>query len=105
MDKCFELIAQQQGTDKKNKIYWVGEQLKDIVRATPGAAELVTADIENGGMTLTACEAKIAAYARQNGGCCPPQAADEIMREYFGLGKTEEAAPQTSGTLSLADYL
>lgn len=109
LEKCMELITAQQGTDQNNPVYWVGEQLKDIVRCTPGTAELVAKDIEHGGMTVATCERKIKAYAdgHKSGSkaVVPPPVADQIIREYFGLGTKEAAAQKTTTALNLMDFI
>ena len=88
LEKAIEAIEKQQGKLKKfSMAHTVGEQLKDILRDQPTAAGIVLQDLANAGMGD--CEKKIAAYAREhregNGGCCPPQEADRIIREFYGI--------------------
>lgn len=94
-EKCIELIAAQQGADQEANLYWLGEQLKDIVRGTPGAAELVAADIGQPGMGLADAEKKIKAYAdahkKGSQACVPPHKADEILRTLYGLAARDPA--------------
>lgn len=90
LEKAIEAIEKQQGKLKKfSMAHTVGEQLKDILRDQPTAAGIVLQDLANAGMGITDCEKKIAAYAREhregNGGCCPPQEADRIIREFYGI--------------------
>lgn len=90
LEKAIEAIEKQQGKLKKfSMAHTVGEQLKDILRDQPTAAGIVLQDLANTGMEITDCEKKIAAYAREhregNGGCCPPQEADRIIREFYGI--------------------
>lgn len=90
LEKAIEAIEKQQGKLKKfSMAHAVGEQLKDILRDQPTAAGIVLQDLANAGMEITDCEKKIAAYAREhregNGGCCPPQEADRIIREFYGI--------------------
>ena len=90
LEKAIEAIEKQQGKLKKfSMAHTVGEQLKDILRDQPTAAGIVLQDLANAGMEITDCEKKIAAYAREhregNGGCCPPQEADRIIREFYGI--------------------
>ena len=72
----------------------VGEQLKDICAADPHCAELVAQDLENKDMSLEKAAAKIKAYAdelhkKQKGNCVcvPPNEAERIIREFYGLPK------------------
>lgn len=90
LEKAIEAIEKQQGKIKKfSMAHTVGEQLKDILRDQPTAAGIVLQDLANAGMEITDCEKKIAAYAREHregsGGCCPPQEADRIIREFYGI--------------------
>ena len=90
LEKAIEAIEKQQGKLKKfSMAHTVGEQLKDILRDQPTAAGIVLQDLANAGMGIVDCEKKIAAYAREhregNGGCCPPQEADRIIREFYGI--------------------
>lgn len=80
--------------------WYVGEQLKDILRAQPDAAELVAQDLAQNGMGLADCEKKIAAFAKDhrqgNVGFCGPADADRIIREFYGLppqGETPVPVP------------
>ena len=90
MDKAMEAIAEQQGKVRARSAPWmVGEQLKDMIRREPGIAQLIAQDLTDGGMSLTAAEAKIKAFADKNKtgtfACVTPAEAEEILRGYFGL--------------------
>lgn len=90
LEKAIEAIENQQGKLKQfSMAYMVGEQLKDIFRTQPSAAGIVLQDFENAGMGIADCEKKIAAYASKHregsAGCCPPQEADRIIREFYGI--------------------
>ena len=113
----FEKIAAQQ-TDKENTPAWmVGEQLKEIC-ADPACAQLVEADID--AITLANVAGKIKAWAdaehkkaKTQCICVPPQVAERIIREAYGLPaagtKAPEAAPaqesKAPAVLSLEDFL
>lgn len=88
-NKCMQLIAEQQGT-QKNHVYWLGEHLKDICRTTPGAWDLVAVDLEMPSKSLTDLEKEINANAKKNGGCSPFPEADKIVREFYGLPLRDE---------------
>lgn len=111
-------IAVQQNHHKKGSAPWcVGEQLKDILRAQPEAAELVAQDLDQKGMGLADCEKKIAAFAKANSqgnvGFCGPADAERIIREFYGLPARREEpaapvaahAPARRRTIRLADFL
>ena len=90
LEKAIEAIEKQQGKLKKfSMAHTVGGQPKDILRDQPTAAGIVLQDFENPGMSIVDCEKKIAAYASKHregsAGCCPPQEADRIIREFYGI--------------------
>lgn len=108
----FERIEQQQQGKEDTAVWMVGEQLKDICRREPACGELLEEDLQNPDMSLEKAEKKIAEYARahKKGDCgvCPPNVAERILREFYGLpgaGETEaKAATLTGGNIiSLAD--
>lgn len=90
LEEAIEAIEKQQAKLKKfSMAHTVGEQLKDILRDQPAAAGIVLEDLKNAGMGIVDCEKKIEAYASKNregnAGCCPPQEADRIIREFYGI--------------------
>lgn len=102
-------IIEAQQPKEHSAVWMVGEQLKDICRSDPAAAEILLTDLlHNPEMTLAAAEKKIAERARKNkvGSCgvVTPQEADEILREFFGLGAPGRAATAPK-VLDLADFL
>lgn len=110
----FEMIeAQQQG--KKNTAPWmVGEQLKEICKRDPACAEIVAEDVANPDMSLVACEKKIKAWAdkqKRSGNCVcvPPNVAEGIIREFYGLPVVEAKASteedDAGDILGLSDLL
>ena len=100
----FETISAQQGPER-TAVWMVGEQLKDMLRNDETGQEMVAQDLERG-MSLKACEKKLAEYAGRhktgNFACVTPVEAEEIIREYFGLGK-EKAAAQAD-VVDLSDF-
>jgi hypothetical protein len=111
-ERAFDAIAQQQKQHKEYSPQWmVGEQLRDICTREPDKAELIAQDLEVPEMSLTNAEKKIKAWAdkqtRSGGGVCvPPNKAEEILREFYGLGKPGERAAAPGGVaLSLDDFL
>lgn len=82
-----EIEKQQPKT--KSAVWMVGEQLKDMVRAEPGIAALLTADLAGKGMGLADAEQQIAAAARKNKvgnvGVVTPAEAEDILRSFYGL--------------------
>lgn len=111
-------ITAQQNQHKKGSAPWcVGEQLKDILRAQPEAADLVAQDLDQKGMGIADCEKKIAAFAKSNSqgnvGFCGPADADRIIREFYGIPARREGAIPPAGapaparrrTIRLADFM
>lgn len=86
----FEMIeAQQKG--KENTAPWmVGEQLKEICKTDAACAEIVAKDLEVAAMSIAECEKKIKAWVDKqkrtgNCVCVPPNVAEKIIREFYGL--------------------
>ena len=117
MDDAIEAITGQQAKLKARSAPWmVGEQLKDMIRREPGIARLIAQDLTVGGMSLTAAEAQIKAFADKhrtgNFACVTPQEAETIIREYFGLTEIPKPAEfvvqsrETTGkkVIDLADF-
>lgn len=104
-----KISAQQKG--KENTAVWgVGEQLKEICKDTPMAVEIVFQDLDIPEMSLEKCEAEIKKYAdelhRKNKGnsvFVSPEAAEKIIRRFYGIPEREEKA--SSGIISLADLI
>lgn len=115
-----ELIAGQQKGKEYTDAWAVGEQLKEILRADPSLEELVSKDMEDKTMSITECAKKIKAWAdnhHKKGNNCvfvPPQVAEEIIREFYGLpGRGAEPQlqlvpkekPAEAAVLDLSDFL
>ena len=70
-------IEEQQVGKENTAPYYVGEQLKDIIRNNPQAAEIVGQDLKVKEMSIVECEKKIKAYAdkhkKNNFACVTPQ--------------------------------
>ena len=111
-------IEKQQAGRKRDAAWMVGEQLKDICRRESHSAELIVADLENPKMALAEAEKKIAERARANKqgncGCVTPWEAEEILREFYGLGGAIEETPaeeydqrstREGKILDLADFM
>lgn len=111
-------IEKQQEGRKKDAAWMVGEQLKDICRREAHSAEIVLEDLGNKQMAITEAEKKIAERARKNRqgncGCVTPWEAEEIIREFYGLGAATEDVPadeedqrpsRDGKILDLADFL
>ena len=115
MSKIQEAIFAIEAQQPKNRsaVWMVGEQLKDMIRDSEAAAEILLTDLrENKEMTLAAAEKKIAERAKKNKvgncGCVTPAEAEDILREFFGLPERgTAAAPQTERrkVVDLADFL
>lgn len=99
LEKALLAIEAQQ-PKQRNAVWMVGEQLKDMLRAEPGLAEIVEQDLAVKAMSLAECEKKIKAYADKhktgNFACVIPSEAERIIREFYGLparGENQTAVP------------
>lgn len=121
MDIIAKIEAQQKGKENTG-IWMVGEQLKDICRSDPHCSEILAADLENPDMSLEKAEKKIKAKADEirksmhNASCVcvPPNVAEAILREFYGLPAAGDKTEATHGTpaqvadpglISLEDFL
>ena len=113
--EAIRAIEAQQAKVKDRSPQWmVGELLKDICRREPRSAELLAQDLKVYGMSITAAENKIKAYAdsRKTGNfsCVTPMEADRILREFYGLPEPSAAPPPTDDPperkiIDLSDFL
>lgn len=109
LEKVIEKISKQQKGKENTAVWMVGEQLKDICKNTPGAAEIVLQDLENEDMSIVCAEKKIKAYAdefrrnNKNTGncvCVPPIAAENIIKEFYGISSLAETNSQAIENLT-----
>lgn len=108
-----KIEAQQMG--KENDPAWmVGEQLKDILRNEPELEQILSEDLDSENMSLEKGAGAIKAWADKQPRkghcvCVPPNRAEAIIREFYGLpeagSKTAPAVPESTGFMSLADFL
>lgn len=114
----FDKIAAQQEGKEYTDVWMVGQQLKDILRGDPSLEEVVDKDLEVQGMSLADCAGKIKAWADEqhrkvkgNSVCVPPDVAEGIIREFYGLpgADSEPPAPaapvQEDDPLDFGDFL
>lgn len=105
----FERISQQQEGQEGTAMWMVGEQLKEMCRADPACIHLLEQDLQVPEMSLAKAERKIEEYARKNKkgnqGCCPPNEADRILREFYGLPKQGATPAKGNNIVSLWDAL
>lgn len=112
MDIFAKITSQQEGHDGDD-VWMVGEQLKDICRREPGCVSILMEDLENEDMAIPKAAGKIMTYAdSQRKGrscvCVPPQKAEAILREFYGLPEAGAAATTAVfdlGDISLEDLL
>lgn len=111
-----EAIAaiEAQQPKERSTVWMAGEQLKDMCRHDEAAAQIILTDLRgNPQMTLMAAEKKIAERGKKNtvkgSGCVSLAEAEEILREFFGLGAAAEAAdtprPGSPKIISFEDFL
>lgn len=110
IEQAIEKIAEKQKQyNEEQKHYWIAEQVKDIASENEFNAEHIEHDLDDDKMSIAAIEKKIKAYAEKHGGCTPPKAADNIIREFFGLPKADETPKQkpqaAADILNLEDFL
>lgn len=106
-------IEEQQVGKENTAPYYVGEQLKDIIRNNPQAAEIVGQDLKIKEMSIVECEKKIKAYAdkhkKNNFACVTPQQAEKIICEFYGINQPksteQQQQPTTEKIVSIADLL
>lgn len=106
----FEKIEAQQKGLENTPAYYVGEQLKEICRRSPKAAELVLQDLDVKNMDLKSAERKIHDYADKNRGksntfCVPPDVAERILREFYGISEDVPESKPDIGRINLEDFL
>lgn len=110
-EACKAIEAQQ--SEKRDSVWMVGEQLKEMIRTDGDAAALVLEDLRSGGeRTLQKAEEQIRKRAQENRigtvGCVTPVEAEEILRHFFGLGERQSAEQKHTGEtriLMLEDFL
>lgn len=113
----FEKIEAQQKGKEESAAWIVGEQLKEICRADPHCADIVASDLDNKGMSIDAAERKIKTWADErhkkdkgNCVCVPPNVAERILRDFYGLpaagtAHMVETVRSSAKILDLADFL
>ena len=113
-EKTIEKICRQQKGLEDDPAYYVGEQLKEIVRSVPGAAELVYRDLDIAEMSLAQCEKKIKARAdekhKKKGGNCAfvsPVEAKDIICKFYGITaeNVTDRQDDTAGLIDLDSFL
>lgn len=109
----FEKIEAQQTGQENTDIWMVGEQLKDILRGEPTLEEILDKDLDVKEMSLTNAAKKIKAWADEQHQkikgkcvCVPPNVAEKIIREFYGLPDAGKPAPvhSESATLDLSSF-
>lgn len=121
LQQLIEKITEQQQGKEETAVYMVGEQLKDICRMNPDAAEIVLQDLELPEMTIEKAAEKIKAYAdeqhKKNKGncvCVPPDVAENIIAEFYGIKEITNSqtianlqgiSPKTDNFIDLSDFI
>ncbi len=100
LQAALEKITSQQ-PQTECAVWMVGEQLKDIIRAEPGLAEIVLRDLDVEAMSLTNCEKKIKEWAdghkTGNVAVVTPVRAETIIRAFYGLPERGAPAARPDG--------
>lgn len=118
LENAIRLIESQQGSEDKSPHRWMlGEQIKDICRRDPAAAELVAQDLENPELSLAKLEQKFDEFAKkgeqrngsQGSAIILPKQGERLIREFFGIPEPASQAPPAPSApgkvLSLFDLL
>ena len=88
LEQALNLIEAQQQSLQGSPAFFVGEQLKDMLRAEPVHAQLVAQDLAVPGMGLADVEKKIAAAAQKNKkgnmGFCSPRRRNRSFGHFTG---------------------
>lgn len=121
LQQLIDKICEQQQGKENTAVYMVGEQLKDICRMNPDAAEIVLQDLELPKMSIEHAEKKIKEYAdkehKKHKGSCfcvPPHIAENIIKEFYGIkeivnSKTfanlQEESRKTADFIDLKDFI
>ena len=113
IDNAIRMIEDQQTEFKPHTpAYVVGEQLKDIARTIPGAAELLVNDLAVKSMSIDEAEKKIRQKAdelhKEVGGNCvavSPEEAREILFQFYGIHADPGKSVKPQGdTVDLSDF-
>lgn len=105
----FDKINAQQKGREGTAVWMVGEQLKDIYRSDPQCAKIVDEDLDNKAMSIAEAEKKVKAWADShkksgsNCSCVPPNEAERIIREFYGLPEAGETPAASGPALTLLD--
>ena len=110
MSAIKKIEAQQVGLEN-TPAWMVGEQLKDILRREPWNEELLAQDLDVKEMSLQKAAAQIKAYADKQPRkgscvCVPPNVAEKILREFYGLSEVapNETTKSTAGSGKILDF-
>ena len=105
-------IEGQQAGKENTAPYYVGEQLKDIIRNNPQAAEIVGQDLKVKEMSIVECEKKIKKYAdehrKNNFAYVTPKQAEKIICKFYGIQITAPVAEEIKPSekiVTLADLI
>ena len=104
----FEKIEAQQKGHEGTVVFTVGEHLKDICRSDSHCAEIVAQDLDNKSMSIVEAEKKIKAYSDKHKGkascfCVPPDAAEQVLREFYGLPAAGEKPAEPADAPDILD--
>ena len=100
----FEKIEAQRVGKENTPVWMVGQQLRDICRSDEGCARIVSEDLENKSMGIDAAAKKIKDWADEqhkkkkgNCVCVPPDVAERIIREFYGLPAADSEKEDLAG--------
>lgn len=111
MTKLSAIIEAQQKGHEDDPIFMIGEQLKEIAERERASAELLLRDLEVDGMGLDGAAKELKKYADKHSGrrgcfCISPKVAENILREFYGLGEAAAVStPTAPGRIDLGSFL
>lgn len=107
LEKAIKEIEKQQEGKDGTHVFCCGEDLKEILRKTPQAAELVLQDLEKEEMSIEKCAEKIKELAdskrKGNFAFVSPAEAESVIRQFYGIPDAE--TQEEKDTIDLSDFL
>lgn len=107
MNEIINKIEIQQRGKENTPAFMIGEQLKDIIRENPDAAEIIGADLDISEMNLDAAAAVFKQYSDKHRAgkscfCITPDIADKLLHDFYKIPEKSEPA---SDFIDLASFL
>ena len=110
LDAVIKKIEEQQEGLKDSPAFFVGENLKEILKNGPlKNCEIVLKDLDVKEMSISECEKNIASYAKDHRrgktGFCPPTVANEIICKFYGISTVSKPVESNTTFVDLSDFI